>query len=508
MVHCWRSRPPHRGLLLVALGLLAFALPTPTADRSRSASGDGYPPLLNDDYQPASNKTGERRSRMPEITPPDAAAWTAEDEPGHGAHFAGYLPDTPAHISDPVGQLQSTLPQTPAPRAEFSGNESAERDERPREGNRGLRLRKRSDDRENLAHSDDEDQNDRDDAADAGMKRRSKRSAWPEKKRNQDDVALTRKKGRSEVMDDFRHNPSHNDNAYVPFLGTVEDGDDINDKAEADDTAPRQELGEAKSVARAAAAKTEADETDRPAAKPKAKEGVFEDVATKPAARKAAPAADNEPPARDKYADMVMDAETQQEKPQTAVAHGDAPDTAARQPAVRSEPPPPPPVRNPPQIADLEPWRQQQYLPRPTRAEVEDYRRRLEQRLLERYNNLPRFAGKVGKVSVVLSRQLDESLDGNLIRAEFDQLVYDPWGKRIPELEQEYYVVTFGAGGARQVRSDPSIRVGLDMEKTYSERAPLNADPFRNVPEQKVFHSAPTAKMPDWWRPDFPELNQ
>lgn len=149
--------------------------------------------------------------------------------------------------------------------------------------------------------------------------------------------------------------------------------------------------------------------------------------------------------------------------------------------------------------------------PPPTRMEIEDYRRRLEMRLLERYNNLPEHAGNVGRVTVVLSKPLQLSLDGEMIRAEFDQLVFDPWGKRIPALEEEYYVVTFGAGGARQVRADPSIRVGLDLEKSYSERAPLNADPFSRVPEDRAFRPAPapdtaTVKMPGWWRPDFPEL--
>lgn len=137
----------------------------------------------------------------------------------------------------------------------------------------------------------------------------------------------------------------------------------------------------------------------------------------------------------------------------------------------------------------------------PTPEGVESYRGMLEARLLERYNNLPDHAGKVAKVSVVLSKPLDVSLDGKFIKAEFDQLVYDSWGRRIPLLEKEYYVITFGSGGVEQVRSDPSIRVGLDMEKTYSERAPLAADPFRNVDDAEAFRDTPRARMPGWWRP-------
>lgn len=145
--------------------------------------------------------------------------------------------------------------------------------------------------------------------------------------------------------------------------------------------------------------------------------------------------------------------------------------------------------------------------PPPTPEVVESYRVRLESRLVERYNNLPEYAGQVGRVTVILSRPLEYSLDARLIRAEFDQVVHDIWGKRLPALEKEYYVVTFGSGGAELVRSDPSVRIGLDMEKVYSERAPLAADPFRNVEGNEAFRPAPNVKMPQWWRPDFPELD-
>ncbi len=126
---------------------------------------------------------------------------------------------------------------------------------------------------------------------------------------------------------------------------------------------------------------------------------------------------------------------------------------------------------------------------------------------MERDNNNPEYAGKVARVTVVLSKPPETSFDGTLIRAEFDQLVYDHWGKRLPALEKEYYVVTFGSGGAERVRADPSVRIGLDMEKTYSERAPLAADPFRNVREDEAFKPTPPVRMPDWWRPEFPELH-
>lgn len=142
----------------------------------------------------------------------------------------------------------------------------------------------------------------------------------------------------------------------------------------------------------------------------------------------------------------------------------------------------------------------------PTPQAVEEYRLKLESRLLERYANMPEYAGKVAKVTVILSKPIEYSLDGGLIRAEFDQLVHDTWGKRLPVLEQEYYVVTFGSGGVAQVRADPSIRIGLDLEKTYSEKAPPISNPFRNIEDNEAFSDAPAVKMPEWWRPGFPEL--
>ena len=56
------------------------------------------------------------------------------------------------------------------------------------------------------------------------------------------------------------------------------------------------------------------------------------------------------------------------------------------------------------------------------------------------------------------------------MRVRFDTLVYDLWGRRLPQLEKEHFVVTFGPGGVRTARADPSIRVGLDREDLYAER--------------------------------------
>ncbi|MCL2000981.1 MAG: hypothetical protein FWG74_06065, partial [Planctomycetes bacterium] len=52
----------------------------------------------------------------------------------------------------------------------------------------------------------------------------------------------------------------------------------------------------------------------------------------------------------------------------------------------------------------------------PTPEAVEQYRVRLEQRLLERYNNIPDYAGKVARVAVVVSKPMEVSFDARLIR--------------------------------------------------------------------------------------------
>ncbi|MCD8138345.1 MAG: hypothetical protein LUE17_00955 [Planctomycetaceae bacterium] len=514
MVHCWRTRPHLRGALVCAACLVSLTSAVPAvAAEAFGPSDNNRQPLL------ASNTTLRRRamvrsrSSLPEVTPPASDGWTEENAPGHG--LPNYLPDAPAHLPHAVDQYQSPLPQPEMERSSFTAQAGSTESDRPRERNRGLRLRKRGDNRDESGQISARRPKPADDSvagAVADQPRRSARQQMRARQSARQNLAMARSRSsQAEVMETFTHNPVHNDESYIPFLGNV-----ASDEAEEMEDTPTSDPEESSQTG-AVAASHALDE----------QEPVGEEE-TQP-----------EVPKPDKYAIAYPEAEDS--SPETAVADGSSPeeeratmntgeaekDSAAagepedrravagrdtdpldRQPAIRSEPPPPPPLAHAPRVADLEPWRQQQYAPRPTRREVEDYRRRLQDRLLERYNNLPRFAGKVGKVSVVLSKPLDESLDGSLIRAEFDQLVYDPWGKRIPELEQEYFVVTFGAGGPRQVRSDPSIRVGLDLEKTYSEQAPLPADPFRNVPERRVFHLTPTAAMPDWWRPDFPELNQ
>ena len=162
------------------------------------------------------------------------------------------------------------------------------------------------------------------------------------------------------------------------------------------------------------------------------------------------------------------------------------------------------------------PARQAAPEPPPTPEEVEQYRLRLERSLLDKYANHQDYAGRVAWVAVILSKPPVASVDGKFIKVEFDQLVYDNWGGRIPELEKEYFVVTFGSGGAEQVRSDPSVRIDKETLAAYARIEPPSAPPLSRIPGDEAFGSKPhiappvtihRPDMPAWWRPEFPGLD-
>lgn len=108
-------------------------------------------------------------------------------------------------------------------------------------------------------------------------------------------------------------------------------------------------------------------------------------------------------------------------------------------------------------------------IPAPELANVNRYARALEQKLLRRYNNTPAFAGQVAKVQLLPMQEPEVSLDGRKLRMEWSQVVFDIWGKRLGELEKEYYIVTFGDGKPMMQRTRPTITVGLNNESGYSE---------------------------------------
>ena len=108
-------------------------------------------------------------------------------------------------------------------------------------------------------------------------------------------------------------------------------------------------------------------------------------------------------------------------------------------------------------------------VPAPELENINRYAAALEENLLQRYNNTPGFAGKVAKVRLLADSEPEFSMDRKKIKMEWSQVVFDSWGKRIPELEEEYYVVVFGDGKPLMQRTRPSITIGLNNESGYSE---------------------------------------
>ncbi|MFH0911909.1 MAG: hypothetical protein V1918_10445 [Planctomycetota bacterium] len=103
---------------------------------------------------------------------------------------------------------------------------------------------------------------------------------------------------------------------------------------------------------------------------------------------------------------------------------------------------------------------------------IEVYKKRLEAKLLREYRNHPEFGEEVNRVELDVVKDILTDESGRMRRAEFAQLVYDRWGRRIPELEDEYFVATFGPGHPQALRQGPKITVGLAVEGTYSEFNP------------------------------------
>ncbi len=108
-------------------------------------------------------------------------------------------------------------------------------------------------------------------------------------------------------------------------------------------------------------------------------------------------------------------------------------------------------------------------VPAPELENINRYAAALEENLLRRYNNTPGFAGKVARVRLLADHEPEFSMDRKKIRMEWSQVVFDHWGKRISELEEEYYVVVFGDGKPLMQRTRPSITIGLNNESGYSE---------------------------------------
>ena len=127
------------------------------------------------------------------------------------------------------------------------------------------------------------------------------------------------------------------------------------------------------------------------------------------------------------------------------------------------------------------------------KGNVNAYRRQLERRLAEKYNNMPEFAGKISKVELVIGQPPMRAVDRNEMQVEYDQLVYDKWGRRVPKLEKEYFRVTFGDGQARVVPSDPTLQIGLKTEGEFSERQAVDTGLIGSLREKEKAVPNPSA---------------
>lgn len=127
---------------------------------------------------------------------------------------------------------------------------------------------------------------------------------------------------------------------------------------------------------------------------------------------------------------------------------------------------------------------------------IDLYARELEARLHRRYNNTPRYAGRVALVNLVMTHPPRQSVDGKETQVEWSQIVHDKWGKRIPELEEEYYVVTFGDGLPRRQVTRPSLTVGMHTEGGFSEFESTNQGRLKALPHRadpRMFDADPPA---------------
>jgi hypothetical protein len=125
---------------------------------------------------------------------------------------------------------------------------------------------------------------------------------------------------------------------------------------------------------------------------------------------------------------------------------------------------------------------------------MEIYKERLEAKLLRQYKNHPEFGRNVNKVKLEVVRDIKSDESGKLRKVEFSQLVYDIWGERIPELEKEYFVITFGPqemAYRNYTPVRPKINVGLNTRGSYSELERVRGGAISRVSGPKDFKYCP-----------------
>ncbi len=112
-----------------------------------------------------------------------------------------------------------------------------------------------------------------------------------------------------------------------------------------------------------------------------------------------------------------------------------------------------------------------------TYGNIKIYKERLEHRLLYQYKNHPLYGKKVAKVVLDVVKDIKSDTNNQYRKVEFSQLVYDIWGDRIPTLEKEFFVVTFGPPSQQKISmpGKEKISVGLQTRGSYSEYTPVKA---------------------------------
>ncbi|MHC4886810.1 MAG: hypothetical protein ACYTGH_17170, partial [Planctomycetota bacterium] len=114
---------------------------------------------------------------------------------------------------------------------------------------------------------------------------------------------------------------------------------------------------------------------------------------------------------------------------------------------------------------------------------MEEYQARLEAKLLRQHRNHPVHGKKVYRVELEVTKDIQIDVEGRQHKVEWAQLIYDHWGNRIPELEKEFFVVTFGsprdgAGPNGRIHNvKPSISVGMNAAGLSGEHRPVTALP-------------------------------
>lgn len=126
------------------------------------------------------------------------------------------------------------------------------------------------------------------------------------------------------------------------------------------------------------------------------------------------------------------------------------------------------------------------------RGNIDAYRRQLEARLLQKYNNMQDYAGVISRVELQLTHPPLQSCDRSEVKVEFCQLVYDKWNRRVPPLEKEYFIITFGSGTPRTVRTDPTVTFGLKTDGEFSEKTPVQSGLMGEFPSLPQLPAAPT----------------